>query len=238
MDLRSALIDKPRAIFGCILLSVAPSILVAMSATCLHIGVYAITIPEPKRLCKPFMIICCIRDGATRVRRHEPLLVMQPQLSQGHGLLWLRVFSDVVPIVISAIARLPFVHLPFAFSLFILVQGLSSRGGIEVLAQWWAVWIHKRGPLFAGTNIGATIVLCLVLQLWDVAQKPTFRTRDGAIQALALGANDGVFSAPVSAGSDMTERVEDRRWTTEKRVHTCRGNDTRPRKMRGRKSLN
>ncbi|KAF9518511.1 hypothetical protein BS47DRAFT_260128 [Hydnum rufescens UP504] len=52
---------------------------------------------------------------------------------------------------------------------------------------------------FAGTNIGATIVLCLVLQLWDVAQKPTFRTRDGAIHALALGANDGAFSASVSA---------------------------------------
>ncbi|KAF9518510.1 hypothetical protein BS47DRAFT_260000 [Hydnum rufescens UP504] len=47
MDLRSALIDKPRAIFGCTLLSVAPSILLAMSATGLHIGVYAIAVPEP-----------------------------------------------------------------------------------------------------------------------------------------------------------------------------------------------
>ena len=67
---------------------------------------------------------------------------------------------------------------------------------------------------FCGTNIGATILLARVLQLW--AQSPpdthththsqssaqaglNVRTRDGALYALALGSNFGAFTLTFSA---------------------------------------
>lgn len=54
-----------------------------------------------------------------------------------------------------------------------------------------------------GTNIGATILLARVLQLWLAAAPRTApispRTRDGAIYALALGSNYGAITLSFSA---------------------------------------
>lgn len=54
---------------------------------------------------------------------------------------------------------------------------------------------------FCGTNIGATILLARVLQLWlsSGAPTPSPRERDGAVYALALGSNFGACTLTFSA---------------------------------------
>ncbi|OBZ69579.1 hypothetical protein A0H81_10097, partial [Grifola frondosa] len=127
---------------------------------------------------------------------------------------FLRVISSTFPTATTVIARLPFALIPFAFLMFILVQGLSTKGWVEIFAHWWAAWVNRTGTLgavggmgfiscmlcnFCGTNIGATILLARVLQIWrssaasgGMTLDP--RTVDGAIYALALGSNFGAFT--------------------------------------------
>ncbi|KAI0077187.1 hypothetical protein K474DRAFT_1596497 [Panus rudis PR-1116 ss-1] len=130
------------------------------------------------------------------------------------------------PTVTTVLKRLPTSVLPFAFLMFILIQGLSTKGWIEVFAGWWDVWVRKTGTLgavggmgfvacvlcnFCGTNIGATILLARVLQHWisTSSLSPTSpssspspshqRTIDGSIYALALGSNFGAFTLTIPA---------------------------------------
>lgn len=118
------------------------------------------------------------------------------------------------PTPITTLRRLPYPLLPFAFSMFILVQGLASTGWIAVFAGWWAAWARASGLLgvvggmgfvsvclcnVCGTNIGATILLARVIQVWEVLDQPSPRSRHGAIYALAIGSNYGAFSTVFSA---------------------------------------
>lgn len=118
------------------------------------------------------------------------------------------------PTPITTLRRLPYPLLPFAFSMFILVQGLASTGWIAVFAGWWAAWARASGVIgvvggmgfvsvclcnLCGTNIGATILLARVIQVWEVLDTPSARDRHGAIYALALGSNYGAFSTVFSA---------------------------------------
>ncbi|OCH93494.1 hypothetical protein OBBRIDRAFT_306268 [Obba rivulosa] len=123
--------------------------------------------------------------------------------------------SAIFPTVTTIAKRLPYSLLPFAFLMFILVQALATKGWLELLARWWAAWIRRTGTLGAvggmgfiacmfcnvcGTNIGATIVLARVIQLWIASSHELDpRTRDGAIYALALGSNYGAFTLTFSA---------------------------------------
>lgn len=144
-------------------------------------------------------------------------------------------FSSFFPTVTAVVQRLPYPLIPFAFLMFILVQGLAAQGWVELFAKWWAAWVNKTGVVgaiggmgfvacvfcnvrpvhhrsyclsltiaiqFCGTNIGATILLARVLQLWttDVTGGTLDpRARDGAIYALALGSNYGAFTLTFSA---------------------------------------
>ncbi|CAE7218109.1 unnamed protein product [Rhizoctonia solani] len=118
------------------------------------------------------------------------------------------------PTPITTLRRLPYPLLPFAFAMFILVQGLASTGWIAVFATWWAAWARASGLLgvvggmgfvsvclcnLCGTNIGATILLARVIQVWTQVYNPPARSRHGAIYALAIGSNYGAFSTVFSA---------------------------------------
>ncbi|KAG9045028.1 hypothetical protein FS837_007162 [Tulasnella sp. UAMH 9824] len=118
-----------------------------------------------------------------------------------------------LPTSYTIFTRLPFPLIPFAFSMFILVQALGSAW-IPVFSGWWAAWAARTGTVgsvlgmyvisvlgcnFMGTNIGATILLARVLQRWIDASQPSSRSAKGAIYALALGSNYGAFSATFSA---------------------------------------
>ncbi|CAL1712066.1 unnamed protein product [Somion occarium] len=124
--------------------------------------------------------------------------------------------SAQFPTVSAVFPRLPIPVLPFAFLMFILIQGLSTKGWIELFSTWWAAWVKQTGPLgavggmafiscllcnFCGTNIGATILLARIIQLWESQSDNMVdpRTRDGAIYALAIGSNFGAFTITISA---------------------------------------
>jgi Na+/H+ antiporter NhaD/arsenite permease-like protein len=72
-------------------------------------------------------------------------------------------FVQTFPTVHGACQKLPLSLVPFAFSMFILVQGLASQGWVHVLANWWGAWVNQTGIVgaVAGMVIGSGL-LCNV----------------------------------------------------------------------------
>ena len=114
------------------------------------------------------------------------------------------------PTFFTALPRLPFGLIPFAFSQFILIEGLSHQGWIDIFANWlvkatnrqiipttWLVGVI--GVILcnvAGTNIGATILLTKVVHA--APDFPASSARAAAI-ALAVASNIGAASFTFSA---------------------------------------
>ncbi|KAI0657730.1 hypothetical protein C8Q70DRAFT_1073410 [Cubamyces menziesii] len=127
--------------------------------------------------------------------------------------------TSTFPTVTHIAARLPVALLPFALLMFVLVQGLAAQGWVALFARWWGAWVRRTGVRgavggmgvlacllcnFCGTNIGATILLARVLQLWLSSSFQSSapidpRARDGAIYALALASNFGAFTLTFGA---------------------------------------
>ncbi|KAJ3813879.1 hypothetical protein F5876DRAFT_34156 [Lentinula aff. lateritia] len=114
------------------------------------------------------------------------------------------------PTFFTALPRLPFALVPFAFSQFILIEALQHQGWIDVFAHWLSkasqgkihpsIWlIGVIGVLMcnvAGTNIGATILLTKVIRA--APNFPSDTTRAAGI-ALAVASNIGAVSFTFSA---------------------------------------
>ena len=114
------------------------------------------------------------------------------------------------PTFFTALPRLPFTLIPFAFSQFILIEGLSHQGWIDIFATWLVKATHRQviptiwliGVLgvilsnVAGTNIGASILLTKVVHA--APDFPASSTRAAAI-ALAVASNIGAASFIFSA---------------------------------------
>ncbi|WWC69727.1 uncharacterized protein I206_103670 [Kwoniella pini CBS 10737] len=123
-------------------------------------------------------------------------------------------FTDNFPNTSIIISRCPWTLLPFAFSFFILVEGLQHTGWIRVFGNWWGHWESVSGVAGSvwlmgvlsvigcnifGTNIGATILLARVLQYWATTRIVSNRSLYGAIFSLAVGSNFGAYSFVFSA---------------------------------------
>ncbi|KAG8816307.1 hypothetical protein FRC17_000367 [Serendipita sp. 399] len=136
----------------------------------------------------------------------------------------LNTLHTIFPNVLTILRLMPFSLVVFSFSMFILVQGLTVTGWVDVWASWWDHWIAHTGAVGAifgmgliscilcnifGTNIGATILLTRILQVWTHSSKPNARIQDGAIYALALGSNYGAFtfSFPASLAGLLWKRL-------------------------------
>ena len=114
------------------------------------------------------------------------------------------------PTFFTALPRLPFALVPFAFSQFILIEGLAHQGWIDIFAAWLVKATHRQiipttwlvGVLgvilcnVAGTNIGATILLTKVVHA--APDFPASSARAAAI-ALAVASNIGAASFTFSA---------------------------------------
>lgn len=115
------------------------------------------------------------------------------------------------PTFFTALPRLPFALVPFAFSQFILIEALSYQGWIEVFGTWLlrathgeiyrTIWlIGVIGVILcniSGTNIGATILLTKVVRAAAPSlSAPTIRA---AAIALAVASNIGAVSFTFSA---------------------------------------
>ncbi|KAJ7148656.1 hypothetical protein C8R43DRAFT_513606 [Mycena crocata] len=116
------------------------------------------------------------------------------------------------PTFFTALPRLPFALIPFAFAQFILIEGLAHQGWIDVFASWLqhatrgnpanpypTIWIvGVLGILLcnlSGTNIGATILLTKVVR---AAALPSHTERAAGI-SLAVASNIGAVSFTFSA---------------------------------------
>ncbi|RDB30698.1 hypothetical protein Hypma_005986 [Hypsizygus marmoreus] len=113
------------------------------------------------------------------------------------------------PTFFTALPRLPFALVPFAFSQFILIEGLTHQGWIEIFANWLVrasqrqthpvIWlVGVLGVILcniSGTNIGATILLTKVVRAADLGSE---NDRAAAI-ALAVASNIGAVSFTYSA---------------------------------------
>jgi len=126
-----------------------------------------------------------------------------------------RTFTRTFPKTSCIVSRLPLTLIPFAFSMFILVESLQYTGWINVFANWWAAWVKVSGVAGSvwlmgvlsilgcnifGTNIGATVLLSRLLQQWEATHSPVSpRTLYGAVFSLAIGSNFGAYSFVFSA---------------------------------------
>ncbi|WVF72484.1 hypothetical protein IAT40_007299 [Kwoniella sp. CBS 6097] len=129
-----------------------------------------------------------------------------------------RRIASKFPTTCHIILSLPLALLPFAFSFFILVEGLQHTGWIRVFGGWWISWMEVGGVAGGvwlmgtlsvigcnvfGTNIGATILFARILQYWATSPTRTepvsSRELYGAVFALAVGSNFGAYSVVFSA---------------------------------------
>ena len=126
--------------------------------------------------------------------------------------------GEMFPTVAVVMSRLPFPLLPFAFSMFILVQGLAHVGFIDIMARGLgrvcgqggvagtAFFISLLGIILCnigGTNIGATILLTKSLQSAQfTSQLPAGSEAlitKSALYSVAFGSNVGALGGTFAA---------------------------------------
>ena len=67
------------------------------------------------------------------------------------------------PAAMTVLAHLPFALVPFALSMFVLVQALVTKGWVPVFAYGWDHWVEKTGTIGAIGGMGfLSVVLCNV----------------------------------------------------------------------------
>ena len=79
--------------------------------------------------------------------------------------------SQTFPTIATLLPRLPISLVPFALSMFVLVNALASKGWVEVFAGWWKSWVNaclsssgETGAVFgiAGLMAILSVLLCNV----------------------------------------------------------------------------
>jgi len=182
----SALADKWGAIFGSVLLTATLGVLVGTST--LGIPVWEITVPPA--------VIMFIRDvvydwrksgQASRsqsIEMEQVIVTPQkdtttsitpPQLAQNPPRFWRHLtpsyLSSRFPTATTVLKRLPVGLVLFALMTFVLVQGLTRKGWVELFANGWAWWASHTGVV--GATAGMGIIACI---LCNVSTLPTLRT--------------------------------------------------------------
>lgn len=71
--------------------------------------------------------------------------------------------QETLPTVTAVVAHLPFALVPFAFSMFVLVQALVTKGWVSVFAYGWDHWVNKTGTVGAIGGMGfLSVIMCNV----------------------------------------------------------------------------
>ena len=71
--------------------------------------------------------------------------------------------QQTFPTTTAVLAHLPFALVPFAFCMFVLVQGLVTKGWVPVFAYGWDHWVQKTGTVGAIGGMGfLSVILCNV----------------------------------------------------------------------------
>jgi hypothetical protein len=78
----------------------------------------------------------------------------------GEAKLWAQ---ETFPTVMAVLSHLPFALIPFALSMFVLVQALVTKGWVPVFAYGWDRWVKKTGTVGAVGGMGfLAVILCNV----------------------------------------------------------------------------
>ncbi|KAK0836751.1 hypothetical protein LTR03_013379 [Friedmanniomyces endolithicus] len=167
--------------------------------------------PTSEKLAEKEQVV--LRTDSAQVRQHD-----RPTLASlfAESYQWCQ---ETFPTVTAVLVHLPWALVPFALAMFVLVQALATKGWIPVFAHGWDHWVNKTGVVgaiggmgflsvimcnFAGTNIGTTILLCRVVQVWIKLHERsgipiTQRTFWATVYSMAIGVNYGAFSTAFSA---------------------------------------
>ena len=74
-----------------------------------------------------------------------------------------RWLQETFPTVTVVVSHMPFPLVPFAFSMFVLVQALVTKGWVPVFAYGWNHWVNKTGTVGAIGGMGfLSVILCNV----------------------------------------------------------------------------
>jgi hypothetical protein len=178
-------LETSGAIFGTVLIAFTLVVLLVTNALGVLPGVYTVTVPAA------FIMFCrdCLYDWMHKPAAHnvteeytfarENRYLPSNKSTEGGppsvslcGILQecTRRVSTRFPTVAAVFSHLPFPMLPFAFCMFILVEGLVSQGWVEVFAKWWAAWVKATGPVGAIAGMGfVSVCLCNVSRIFTTA---------------------------------------------------------------------
>ena len=96
------------------------------------------------------------RELALRQEHRRPTLVSLLM----NAYRWLQ---ETFPTVTAVVAHLPFALVPFALSMFVLVQALVTKGWVPVFAYGWDHWVNKTGTVGSiGGMAFLSVILCNV----------------------------------------------------------------------------
>ena len=71
--------------------------------------------------------------------------------------------QETFPTVTVVVSHMPFALVPFAFTMFILVQALVTKGWVPVFAYGWNHWVEKTGTIGSIGGMGfLSVILCNV----------------------------------------------------------------------------
>jgi Na+/H+ antiporter NhaD/arsenite permease-like protein len=71
--------------------------------------------------------------------------------------------QETFPTVTAVMANLPFALVPFALSMFVLVQALVTKGWVQVFAYGWDHWVNLTGTVGSIGGMGfLSVILCNV----------------------------------------------------------------------------
>jgi Na+/H+ antiporter NhaD/arsenite permease-like protein len=80
--------------------------------------------------------------------------------------------QETFPSCTAVLAHLPYALVPFAFSMFVLVQALVTKGWVPVFAYGWDHWTNKTGTIGAIGGMGfLSVILCNVR--FDQSETPS-----------------------------------------------------------------
>lgn len=95
--------------------------------------------------------------GALTPAREEPRTLAS---AAGDARRWCQ---ETFPTVAAVLAHLPLALVPFALSMFVLVEALVTKGWVPVFAYGWDHWVEKTGTVGAVGGMGfLSVVLCNV----------------------------------------------------------------------------
>lgn len=97
-----------------------------------------------------------LREKEEQAHQERPTLVSLMRV-------WYEWLQETFPTATTVLAHLPLALVPFAFTMFVLVQALVTRGWVPVFAHGWDHWVNKTGTIGAIGGMGfISVILCNV----------------------------------------------------------------------------